>query len=278
MLRNIGEAWVRRNSISEPQEDVISCGGLKVQTYCVRAPHLQGKTLLFASDFHVQNRRIYSIPGFSSAVGVEHVKRLLYPALEQFKPDFFVFGGDLATESCLIPDILPFLKEIGRKSPAIAVPGNWDLRRKWLPPAFWLRWYQEASFHFLLNRSLLCPGIAFYGADDLKRGNPVFPESFLDAPFRCVVFHHPDTVALLSEDQLAQIDLILAGHTHGGQIRVPGFGALFSATLKWKRFEYGAYVHKNGKTMLLVSSGLGTTWLPYRIFNPPEACLIRFVS
>ena len=68
-----------------------------------KTPHLQGKTLLFASDFHVQNRRIYSIPGFSSAVGVEHLKRLLYPAIEQFNPDFFVFGkyeGNLRKFCC----------------------------------------------------------------------------------------------------------------------------------------------------------------------------------
>lgn len=278
MLRNIGDAWVRHRSINKPQERLSSCGGLRIRSICVRAPHLQGKSLLFASDFHVQNRRIYSFPGFSSAIGAEHVKRLLYPAFEKFKPDFFVFGGDLATESCLLPDILPFLSEIGKRSLAVAVPGNWDSRRKWLPPSFWSRWYQDASFHFLLNQSLLCPGITFYGTDDFKCGNPVFPETFLDAPFKCVIVHNPDTVSLLTDDMLAQVDLILAGHTHGGQIRLPGFGAFFASTLKWKRFEYGTYFHKNGKTMLLVTSGLGTTWLPYRLFNPPEACLIRFTA
>lgn len=277
MLRNIGENWTRRNAVAGPQGKTLSCG-LRVRTYCLKAPHLQGKTLLFASDFHIQNRRIYSVPGFSFASGIKHAERLLYPVVEQFKPDFFVFGGDLATESCLIPDCLSLFKEIGRQTTALAVPGNWDLRRKWLPAAYWRRWYQEASFYFLQNQSLSCPGIAFYGSDDFKAGDPVFPKNFLAALFRCVVCHNPDTVALLSDEQLAQIDLILCGHTHGGQIRVPWFGAIYSATLKWKRFEYGAYQHKNGRTMLLVTSGLGTTWLPFRIFNPPEVCLIRFVS
>lgn len=277
MLRDIGENWTRGNFDIKPQVDKLSCG-LRVRTYFVKAPGLTGKTLLFASDFHIQNRRIYSFPGFSPAIGAAHAERLLYPVMEQFKPDFFVFGGDLVTESSLLPDCLPLFSEIGSQTTAIAVPGNWDLRRKWLPVSFWRRWYQEASFYFLLNQSLSCPGIAFYGSDDFKIGDPVFPKQFLDAPFRCAVCHNPDTVALLSDEQLAQLDLILCGHTHGGQIRIPGFGAIFSATVKWKRFEYGPYQHINGKTMLLVTSGLGTTWLPYRLFNPPEVCQIRFVS
>jgi predicted MPP superfamily phosphohydrolase len=51
------------------------------------------------------------------------------------------------------------------------------------------------------------------------------------------------------------VDLYLCGHTHGGQIRLPGFGALITSSEFWKRYEMGRY-EENGTT-LYVSRGLG---------------------
>lgn len=72
-------------------------------------------------------------------------------------------------------------------------------------------------------------------------------------------------------------DLIMAGHTHGGQICLPGVGALVTnCDLDTKRAKG---LHKNGNSWLHVSAGLGTSpYTPVRLACPPEATLLTLVS
>ncbi len=64
-------------------------------------------------------------------------------------------------------------------------------------------------------------------------------------------------------------DLILAGHLHAGQIVLPyGFGRLL---LAHPRARYPTGVFERGRTVLHVSPGLGTTFVPFRLFARPEA-------
>ena len=67
------------------------------------------------------------------------------------------------------------------------------------------------------------------------------------------------------------VDLYLAGHTHGGQLRLPLFGALVTSSDFWKRYEAGRY--REGQTTLYVSRGLGMEGLGApraRFLAPPE--------
>ncbi len=67
--------------------------------------------------------------------------------------------------------------------------------------------------------------------------------------------------------------LTLAGHTHGGQIRLPGIGALITASRAPRHWAYGL-VEKDGR-LLYVTSGIGTSGLPIRIGTPPEIVLLE---
>jgi predicted MPP superfamily phosphohydrolase len=67
--------------------------------------------------------------------------------------------------------------------------------------------------------------------------------------------------------------LTLAGHTHGGQIRLPGIGALVTASHAPRRWAYGLV--KEGGRLLYVTSGIGTSALPIRIGAPPEIVLLE---
>ena len=58
--------------------------------------------------------------------------------------------------------------------------------------------------------------------------------------------------------------------------RIPGFGAIKASSRHWKRFEYGAYENRQANLKLIVSSGIGTTFLHYRINCPPEIVLLNF--
>jgi predicted MPP superfamily phosphohydrolase len=78
------------------------------------------------------------------------------------------------------------------------------------------------------------------------------------------------------KDQIEGIDLILTGHTHGGQIRLPFYGPLATMTSIGKKYVSG--LHRVGTTSLYVSRGVGTSVLPIRLFCPPEITVFQFHS
>ena len=90
--------------------------------------------------------------------------------------------------------------------------------------------------------------------------------------FSLLLYHTPD---LMPQAAALGIDLYLAGHTHGGQWRVPGFGAILTSSQHWKRYEAGLY--HEGDTTLHVSRGLGMEGFGTpraRFFCPPEVVSI----
>lgn len=89
-----------------------------------------------------------------------------------------------------------------------------------------------------------------------------------------LLYHTPD---LMPEAATLGVDLYLAGHTHGGQWRLPGFGAIVTSSHYWKRYESG-YYHE-GNTHLYVSRGLGLEGFGApraRFFCPPEVVTVAF--
>ncbi|NIV29067.1 MAG: hypothetical protein GWN58_06025 [Anaerolineae bacterium] len=90
--------------------------------------------------------------------------------------------------------------------------------------------------------------------------------------FSLLLYHTPD---LMPQAAAAGVDLYLAGHTHGGQWRLPGFGAILTSSQYWKRYEAGLYCEDG--TMLYVSRGLGMEGFGTpraRFFCPPEVVSI----
>jgi predicted MPP superfamily phosphohydrolase len=80
--------------------------------------------------------------------------------------------------------------------------------------------------------------------------------------------HEPDLVETLSKQpRFANVDLMLAGHSHGGQVRLPLIGPLVLPPLGRKYVE-GSF--KVGKTHLYVNRGIGTVGMPFRLYCPPE--------
>jgi uncharacterized protein len=91
------------------------------------------------------------------------------------------------------------------------------------------------------------------------------------SPFSILLYHSPD---LAPEAAEAGIDLMLSGHTHGGQVRLPGWGALYASSLYGKQFEAGRYAL--GEMTLYVSRGIGMEGKGaprVRFLCPPEIIL-----
>ena len=84
-----------------------------------------------------------------------------------------------------------------------------------------------------------------------------------------VISHNPDAIMEFTAD-LGSIDLILCGHTHGGQIRLPLLGALRTSSRYWRKFDYGHYIHAKTGTNMIVTGGLGNTLLDFRFCCRPE--------
>jgi len=86
---------------------------------------------------------------------------------------------------------------------------------------------------------------------------------------KILVSHNPDIILEAAEKE---VDLVLAGHTHGLQIRIPPLGALVAASKLCKRFSAGHFTV--GKTQLYVGRGLGQALFPMRLGCRPEVALL----
>ncbi|QWW19710.1 metallophosphoesterase [Schaalia sp. 19OD2882] len=151
---------------------------------------------------------------------------------------------------------------------------------------------REAGWQDLSNRSALLEvpvgplahnavRVALLGVDDphLERdrlGAPV-PQWDQDGVLRLGVTHAPYRRVL---DGFAELgaDLVLAGHTHGGQLGVPGYGALVTNCDLPRAYAKGLHqwCTVNACTLLHVSAGLGTSpYVPFRIATRPEVSILH---
>ena len=90
---------------------------------------------------------------------------------------------------------------------------------------------------------------------------------------RILLYHSPE---LMPMAQQYPIDLYLCGHTHGGQVRLPGYGAILTSSALGKRYEMGRYTEQN--TTLYVSRGIGLEGLSaprMRLLCKPEITLVQ---
>lgn len=89
--------------------------------------------------------------------------------------------------------------------------------------------------------------------------------------FKILLSHRPESFAVYVE---AEIDLVLSGHAHGGQVRIPFIGGLVAPDQGFfPDFTKGPY--KEANTTMIVSRGLGNSIIPLRVNNNPELVIIR---
>jgi len=116
------------------------------------------------------------------------------------------------------------------------------------------------------------------GLDDPVKGHPdpelAIPASIRNVPNEPIVLmcHAPDYVDdLLAQPAGKAVDLMLSGHTHGGQVRLPMLGALHLPP-RGKKYVQGWF--RFGDLQLYVNRGIGTVGVPFRLDCPPEITLI----
>lgn len=188
---------------------------------------------------------------------------------KRFEPDLILGGGDFVHWERHIPLMADVLfSELRARDGIYAVLGNHDY---WANADGVIAALTARGVRIIHNRSLYLrrgkDRLALLGIDEIYRGRPDIDAAFglLDAGVpRIGISHHPDVIGLLTG---RRIDLLLCGHTHGGQIRFPFFGAVVVPS----RYEgrYASGFHRVEDVLLYVSRGIGAI-PPLRILCKPE--------
>ena len=209
----------------------------------------------------------------------------LLRALREAAPDLICITGDfLDSRRTDLDFALELAGQLAEIAPAVYVTGNHEARLKDLSAL-------EAGLAARGVRALrdgwtpLARGgeeIALIGLDDpgFAAGEDWTLSEGLDQTqarlsallaqagdrFSLVLSHRPELLPAYAD---AGADLVLSGHAHGGQVRLPGIGGLFAPGQGiLPRLTSGVYAR--GETRLVVSRGLGNSSFPLRVFNPPE--------
>jgi hypothetical protein len=114
------------------------------------------------------------------------------------------------------------------------------------------------------------------GVDDLTHGTPDLHAALEDVPLGATLLllaHNPD---IWIEIGVERADLVLSGHTHGGQVRLPGLGSVHTQGTHLSR-RHAAGWFERGATRMFVTRGIGES-LPLRLGAAPQAALIRLVG
>ena len=114
--------------------------------------------------------------------------------------------------------------------------------------------------------------------EDRIRSGAHLAEPVEDRPHagaRILLTHDPDLVLELADLGGPPPDLVLAGHTHGGLVRLPGFGAFTTSTKLGRRYDAGLFEFQG--IPLYITAGVGPKIVPVRFFDPPEIVLLTLV-
>ncbi|MBD1852106.1 metallophosphoesterase [Leptolyngbya sp. FACHB-711] len=253
-------------------------------------PQLQNIRFVQLSDLHYDGLRLS--------------EQMLTEAIETsnaLRPDLVVLTGDYVTDDPTpIYALADRLQRLESRLGIYAVLGNHDLE---LPQSrtevttaltragIRVLWNEIA---YPLGQQLPIVGLADFWSREF---NPALVLSQLhpETP-RIVLSHNPDSAAKL---QPWRVDLQLSGHTHGGQIALPGFGPFPTGYQRLRRYvpktwrkwipymkedcykvlqhwEWAQGLHQVGSNLLYVNRGLGT-YPPGRLFCPPELTVITIV-
>ena len=197
-------------------------------------------------------------------------------AINKQSPDLILFTGDLIDDNKQFEEeekTIVLLKKLDAPLGKYAVYGNHDHGGNGTKR--YKRIMEAAGFKLLVNTSDqidLANGekISIIGIDDMLLGNPQFQKAFEAVNknnYNLFISHAPDVADWVTK---YPIDLQISGHSHGGQVRFPIIGAPFTPGYAQKYIKGGYTFEENSRMFLYVSSGLGSSQLPYRFLNIPE--------
>ena len=250
---------------------------LELNTYTITSSRLpenfDGYRIAHVSDLH------------NAQMGKDNEKVL--SMLRQADPDIIAITGDLIdSRNTNLEIALQFVKEAMKIAPCYYVTGNHEAR---------------VSEYDLLKAGMVSAGVVILENDQAEiniDGNaitligvddPSFQTDYLfgdsDAVinakltelhtdgngFTILLSHRPELFSIYAAHD---VDLVLSGHAHGGQFRIPFIGGVVAPNQGlFPKFDAGVYT--DGNTNMLVSRGVGNSIIPFRVNNRPEIILVE---
>ncbi|MFB0958370.1 MAG: metallophosphoesterase [Clostridiaceae bacterium] len=216
-------------------------------------------------------------------------KGRLIERLTREQPNLILITGDLIdSKHPNLPLVLEFVRQAQTIAPVYFVSGNHEV---------WSGQYEE------LKRELQALGVGILDNEsnritrsgssltllglpdpELTQGRDFTDEASdpIDRQLQALVHPEDFQILLAHRPEFAEyyaaagIDLVLSGHAHGGQFRLPLLGGLYAPGQGYFP-KYTAGLHRLGHTSLVISRGLGNSVIPVRLFNPPELVMIRLL-
>ncbi|MCC6346990.1 MAG: metallophosphoesterase [Nitrospirales bacterium] len=235
---------------------------LRVRQYSVALPAPSPLTAAFISDLHAGH--------FLSQSVLEEI----VAETRKHAPGCFLVGGDWVDHRWRdLRDIEWFIKEIQSLCPIMGVLGNHDILSNGEGVSSLLKEWGVTVLRDSVGR--LPNGTPLAGARDLDREGGRCPSLGTLGPGERAILltHNPDLTFTLGEEPKKRLALVLAGHTHGGQVRIPGIGPLVNQADM--SFQPGITLPGAGTPPVLLTSGVGYVGLPLRIGCDPEMVLLH---
>lgn len=250
----------------------VGTSGLVTKEYTIYdkdvSTNFDGMKVVHLSDLH-----------YNRAININKVKNIVNE-INLINPDIVVFTGDLIDRDASLSDsdyddLANSLIKINAKYGKYAVLGNHDYKKR----DKIINLYNDIGFKYLENdydiiygddnSQIFIGGIGnvSYNKDDIDK---TLEKIDSENQYRIILVHEPD----ISDKIISKynVDLILAGHSHNGQVRLPFIGAIVKPPHAKK--YYDNYYNLKG-TKLYVSSGIGVSNVNYRLWNRPSINFYR---
>ncbi|MEN6331369.1 MAG: metallophosphoesterase [Smithella sp.] len=246
---------------------------LKTENIVIHDPELaqvlEGIKIVQLSDIHLQG-------------GIGNREKNLIAKVNALKPDLLFITGDFFSDkqkqelSIEVSALSELIRSFKTTTGIFGVPGNYDSPLK--NPAI-MKKFKAAGIDILINenRAVALPNhkilyLAGFGYSRSKRARlQTFNGIPPDTPV-VLLAHDPDD---FGEAIGAGVNLLLAGHTHGGQIGIP---FLVEKSKKANKSPFMRGLFARGKTKMYVNRGIATTYIPIRFLNRPEITVITVTS
>lgn len=244
---------------------------LDIENVTIFSPHLhrddKGLRIVQFSDLHVSD------DDFSSKL------TNLRDLVNSQDADILVFTGDLfdnyADYHGDINALIAVLSQMEARCGRYAILGNHDYEKNALNTckAIW----EEVGFTLLIGDTVTVPGthVTVSGFDDLLYSRCTALKEEPTDGFRLFLCHEPDIAADINA---ARYDLMLSGHTHGGQVKLPFLGIVYLPHLG-RIYAEGLYTPGNcDEGKLYVNRGIGMSLLPIRFRSVPEITVLTLTG